>query len=152
MKKNYIYLFVLVLATVLVTLGLSKLYQTEVTKTSYAYEKMNKITSTEYDEYIVENSDTIIYIADKNNLSYNKFEKKFIKKIDSLNLLKNVIYIEKEELNNSLNKKLKKNYSYEYDENLLPAIIVINDGVLSQVSYVNEDSQVEDIINYEVFE
>ena len=49
MKKNYIYLFVLVLATVLVTLGLSKLYQTEVTKTSYAYEKMNKITSTEYD-------------------------------------------------------------------------------------------------------
>ena len=151
MKKN-IYLFVLVLATVLVTLGLSKLYQTEVTKTSYAYEKMNKITSTEYDEYIVENSDTIIYIADKNNLSYNKFEKKFIKKLDSLNLLKNVIYIEKEELNNSLNKKLKKNYSYEYDENLLPAIIVINDGVLSQVSYVNEDSQVEDIINYEVFE
>ena len=85
-------------------------------------------------------------------MSYNKFEKKFIKKIDSLNLLKNVIYIEKEELNNSLNKKLKKNYSYEYDENLLPAIIVINDGVLSQVSYVNEDSQVEDIINYEVFE
>ena len=152
MKKNYICLFVLVLATVLVTLGLSKIYKIEVTKTSYAYEKMSKITSAEYDEYVVEHPDTIIYIADKTNLSYNKFEKKFIKKLESLNLLKNVIYIEKEELNNSLNKKLKKNYSYEYDENLLPAIIVINDGALSQISYINGDSLVDDIINYEVFE
>ena len=152
MKKNYIYLFVLVLATVLVTLGLSRIYKTEVTKTSFAYEKMSKIISAEYDEYIVENPDTIIYIADKNNLSNNKFEKKFIKKLESLNLLKNVIYIEKEELDDSLNKKLKKNYSYEYNESLLPAIIVINDGTLSQISYINVDSQVENIINYEVFE
>ena len=153
MKKNYIYLIALIVVTVVLTLFLSALYKGEVVvKTSYSYEKMNRITAEEYDEYMIEHQDTIIYIADKLNLENNKFEKKLINKLEKLNLLKNTIYIEKEDISESLKKNLKKDYSYDYDESKLPTIIVVNDGVLSQISFVDENSNVNDIVDYEVFE
>ena len=78
MKINYIYLTILIFCTVVLTFFLSFLYKRDEIKTSYSYEKLNKITATEFKEYMIEHPDTIIYIADKNNLNYNKFEKKLI--------------------------------------------------------------------------
>ncbi len=152
MNKNYIYLIVLIVVTVALTLFFSALYKGEAVKISYSYEKMNRITAEEYDEYMMEHQDIIIYIADKLNLENNKFEKKLIKKLEKLNLLKHTIYIEKEDISSSLKKKLKNDYSYEYDENKLPVIIVVNDGSLNQISFVDENSNVNDIVKYEVFE
>lgn len=152
MKKNYIYLLILLVATVGITFMLSNLYKREETKTSYLYEKLNKITSTEFDEYMIEHPDTIIYVADQNNLENNKFEKKFYNKLEKLNLLENIIYIEKNEINSSLQKKLKEEYSYKYNEKDLSAIIVISDGIFVESTLVDESSNINTIINYEVFE
>ena len=91
MKKNYIYLAVLLAATVGLTFLLSSIYNKEVNSVSYSYEKLNKITSDEFEEYMMENPDTIVYVSDKNDLINNKFEKKFIKKLENLNLLENTI-------------------------------------------------------------
>ena len=104
MKKNYVYLAVLLIATVALTLFLSSLYKRETLENSYLYEKLNKITATEFEEYMLEHPDTIIYIANKNDLDNNKFEKKFENKLEKLNLLENIIYIEKEEVTSSLEK------------------------------------------------
>lgn len=152
MKKNYIYLLILILVTVVLTLFLSYVYKREVMSTSYTYEKLNKITSLEFDEYMLENPDAIIYLGDKTNLNNNKFEKKLLNKLESLNLLKNTIYIDKEDITSSLKKTLEQKYSYDYDEDELPIIIVINDGETIQKSIVYENSIVDTIINYEVFE
>lgn len=152
MNKKMIYLIILVVATVIVTLLLADIYKKETIKTSYAYENFNKITANEFDEYMMEHTDTIIYIADKNNLKYNKFDKKFLSKIEKLNLLENTIYIEKDEITKSIVKKLKENYSYEYKEKELPIIIVVSDNEVVQTSIVHTDSKVDTIINYEVYE
>ena len=152
MKKNYIYLTILLIVTVIITLSLSNLYKRETTEISYSYEMLNKITANEFEEYMIEHPDTIIYIADKTNLDNNKFEKKFVNKLEKLNLLENVVYIEKEEMTKKIEELLKKNYSYEYKEKNLPIIIVISDAKVIENSIVQKDSDVNTIINYEVFE
>ena len=152
MKKNYIYLAILLIATVILTLFLAAVYKAKLEPTSFLYDKMRKINATEYEEYIMEHQDMIIYISDKKNLGNTKKEKSFLNKIEKSNLLEFVIYIDKEEFNKELKKKFKNNYSYEFDKNKLPAILVINDGELSEISYIDEEVDVSTIINYEVFE
>ena len=151
MKKNYIYLVVLLVATVGLTFLLSSIYSKEVNSLSHSYEKLNKITSVEFEEYMMENPDTIVYVSDKNDLSNNKFEKKFVKKLENLNLLENAIYIEKEEINNKFKELLKTNYDYKIDEKKLPMIIVVDNGEVVQSVTIDTNSSVETIIDYEVF-
>ena len=152
MKKNYIYLLVLLVVTVGLTFLLSSIYNKEVNSVSYSYEKLNKITSAEFEEYMMENTETIVYMSDKNDLSNNKFEKKFIKKLENLNLLENTIYIEKDEINNKFKELLKTNYDYKLEEKKLPTIIVIDSGEIVQNIVIDKNSNVETIIDYGVFE
>lgn len=152
MKKNYIYLLILLLATALITLLLAGIYKKEVIHNCYAYENMNKIIPDEFEVYMQENPDTIIYIGNKNNLENNKFEKKLVEKLENLNILENIIYIEKEEIDVSLKNILKENYNFNYNENKIPVLIVIIDNKIIQTSIVDENSIVDTIINYEVFE
>lgn len=152
MKKKYIYLLMLIVVTVVVTLLLASIYKKEVTHNCYAYENMNKIIPDEFETYMMENPDTIIYIGDKNNLQNNQFEKKLVKKMESLNILENIIYIEKEEIGLELKKILKEKYNYNYNEDKIPVLIVIIDDEIIQISIVDENSNADTIINYEVFE
>ena len=152
MKKNYIYLLILLVATVGLTFLLSSIYNKEVNSLSYSSEKLNKITSFEFEEYITENPETIVYISNKNDLNNNKFEKKFIKKLENLNLLENTIYMEKTEINNKFKELLKANYDYKLDAKILPIIIVIENGEVVQSVVIDKDSDVETIIDYGVFE
>ena len=152
MKKNYIYMAVLLVATVGLTFLLSSIYNKEVDFVSHSYEKLNKITSAEFEEYMIENPDTIVYVSDKNDLNKNKFEKKFVKKLENLNLLENTIYIEKDEINNKFKDLLKTNYDYKLDEKNLPTIIVIDSGSVVQSVVVEKTSNVDTIIDYGVFE
>ena len=152
MKKNYISLFVLILGTIIITLALSTLYKQKFLTTSYSYDKLNKITAEEFNEYIIENPSSILYIGDKTNDSNNKIEKKFINKLESLNLVENTIYIDKDEVTSKLEKTLKEKYKYTYNEKKLPTILVIIDGKITQIEEVTADSNIETIIEYEVFE
>ena len=152
MKKNYIYLLILLVATVGLTFLLSSIYNKEVNTVSYSYEKLNKITSDEFEEYMMENTETIVYISDKNDLSNNKFEKKFIKKLENLNLLENTIYIEKAEINDNFRELLKTNYNYKLEEKKFPLIIVIDNGEIVQNVGVDKSSNIDTIVDYEVFE
>lgn len=152
MKKNYIYLLVLLVATVILTFLLSSIYNKEVNSFSYSYEKLNKITSAEFEEYMMENTETIVYVSNKNDLKNNKFENKFIKKLENLNLLENTIYIEKAEINDEFKELLKTNYNYKLDEKKLPIIIVIDNGQVVQSVFVDKNSNVDIIIDYGVFE
>jgi hypothetical protein len=152
MKKNYIYLAVLLVVTVGLTFLLSLIYNKEVNSVSYSYEKLNKITSDEFEEYMMENTEMIVYISNKSDSNNNRFEKKFIKKLENLNLLENTIYIEKTEINNEFKKLLKNNYDYKLDEKKLPVIIVIDNGEVVQSVVVDKNSNVDLIVDYGVFE
>lgn len=151
MNKKYIYLTILVLVTVFLTLMLSALYKAKVSNYSYASQKLNQITSKEFNEYMVEHSDVIIYISDSKDFSNNKFEKKLIANFEKHNLLDSIIYIDKSEFDKSLKESFYNNYEYKYNKNQLPVIILVNDGKKEQVSFIDENSIVEEIIDYEVF-
>ena len=150
MKKNYIYLSILIIVTVILTLGISYYYKKEIVEFSYAYKNLNKISAQEFEEYMIEHPDTIIYMSVKTDLNNNKFEKKLVNELEKFNLLENIIYIEYEEII-ILCDLLKEKYNYDYQKNVLPAILVISDGETLDIVSINKDSKASNIINYEVF-
>ena len=151
-KKNYYILAILLIVTVLLTLVLYNLYLNKEKLVSNFYEYANKITPEEFDEYIVENSDLIIYISDKYDLTYETFEKKFEDKINDLNLKENLIYIDKNNIDNEFLKKLKSSYNINIDIDNTPIIIVMVDNEVIKNISISNDSNVETIIEYEAFE
>ena len=84
-KKNYYILVVLLVVTILLTLSLSYVYRNKEKLVSNFYEYSSKIKPQEFDEYMTENSDFMIYISDKYDLTYEEFENNFKDKIEKLN-------------------------------------------------------------------
>ena len=151
-RKNYYILVVLLTVTVLLTFWLSNLYLNKEKLVSNFYEYSNKITPEDFDEFMTENSDAIIYISDKYDLTNETFEKKFANKIDELNLKHNSIYIDKNDIDRNFLNKLKKTYNINMDlENLPVVVVVIDKKVVRNVS-ISNDSNVDTIVEYEVFE
>lgn len=151
-KKNYYILVVLLAVTVLLTLSLSNLYLNKEKLTSDFYNYANVITPEDFDEFMTENSEVIIYISDKYDLSHNTFEKKFEAKIDELNLKHNLIYIDKEDISSDFLNKLKKTYEINLDLEKLPVIVVAVDKKVVRNLSITANSDVDTLIDYEVFE
>ena len=116
------------------------------------YEYSNKITPEEFDEFMIENSDVIIYISDKYDLTNETFEKEFENKIDELNLKHNLIYIDKKNIDKNFLNKLKKSYNINVNLEETPIVIAIVDNKVIKNISINNDSNVETLIEYEVFE
>lgn len=151
LQKNYIILVVLLVVTIFLTLFLSNLYTSKNKLVSSFYEYANKITPTEIEEYITENPDTIIYISDKYNLSYETFETKLQKKIDSINLKEQLVYIDKNEIDEEFLKSMNTKYNLNIDMDNTPVIIIVVDKTIIKNIYVENYLNVETIIDYEVF-
>jgi len=64
-KKNYIILAVLVVVTIAVTLISASIYKSSTKQVSEIYKYLNKITPEEFEGYLVENPDVIVYISDR---------------------------------------------------------------------------------------
>lgn len=151
-KKNYYILVVLLAVTILLSLYLSNLYLNKEKLTSDFYNYASVITPEDFDEFMTENSDVIIYISDKYDLSHSAFEKNFETKIEGLNLKHNLIYIDKEDITSEFLNKLKESYQINLDLEKLPvAIVVVDKKVVRNVS-ITPNSNADTIIEYEVFE
>ena len=150
-KYNYIIYIVLLIVTIIVTLLLADLYNKGENEISYSYETLNKISAEEFDEYMVEHDDVIIYIGSMYSKSTNKVEKNIITEIEKQNLLEKVIFIEKEEITDELEKTLNKEYEYEYNEDKIPTIIVVIDGEVDKIVKITKNMQYKSAIDYEAF-
>lgn len=151
-KKNYLFLVVLLLVTTLLTLTLSNIYINKDKLVSDFYENSNKIKPDDFDQYIFEYSDFIIYISDKYDLSHETFEKKFENKINDLNLKNNLVFIDKSDIDKEFLEKLKNEYGINIDLEKTPVIIVIIDKKAVKSAIVTQESNVDTIIEYEAFE
>lgn len=151
-KKNYIYVVVLLVMTVLIVFSLSNIYVSKNKFVSEFYEYSNVITSDEFNDFIFENPDSIIYISDKYDLSFAEFESELKNKIESLNIKNNFVYIDKESVNESFINDLEKNHQVKifYDEK--PIVLFVVDKEIIKVVEIGIDTSVETLINYEVFE
>ena len=151
-QKNYFVLIGLVLVTIILTLSFANIYKNKDKLVSNFYEYANKIDSSEFNEYIVENSDLIIYISDKYDLSKESYETKFKNKLNELNLKNKLVFIDKRAVDKEFSDSIKKNYNLKIDINKLPIIIVVVDKKIVKSIYVESDTNVYTVIEYEVFE
>ena len=152
LSKNYIILIVLLVVTVFLTLFLSNLYTAKNKLVSNFYEYANKITPQEFDEYIVENPDTIIYISDKYDLAHETFETKFENKIESLNLREKLVFMDKENITQDFLSKIKNTYGINIEIENLPMLVIVIDNTVTKNIYIENYLNVETIIDYEVFQ
>ena len=151
-KKNYFILVVLLVVTVLITLVLSNLYLNQEKAVSSFYEYSNKLSSKEFEQFITENSDAIVYISDKYDLDNEFFEKKLKNKIDDLGLKKNLIFIDKNNVNKKFIKKMKKEYGINIKIEESPILLVIIDDKVDKNVIIDNKTQVDGLIEYEDFE
>lgn len=149
--KNYILLILIVIVTVFVTVLVANLYKESKSVETDFYKYANTITSKEFDTYVTEYPNSIIYIYDKYSNDYSEFENSLKEKIEASYLKNNLIYIDKRELNKKFINNMKENYNTEIKYNNKPIIIIISDKEVLNVIEIDETTNVTSI-NLEVFE
>lgn len=148
-KKNYVVLIVLLVVTVLITLYLSNVYSNKNRETSNIYKYFDSITYKDFDVYITENPDIILYIGDKYDVSYDDFNEKLISRIEKYDLKDRFVYMN---VNSKIINKINQKYKVKLNINSIPYIIAFLDGKIVKYSEINIDSQVNNIVNLLEFE
>lgn len=149
MKKNYIILIILILCTILLTLLFSKIYLNRTKEYSKFYSESSKITDKEIDQMSLEEPDVIYYISDKNNLNNADFESKLKSKLEEKNLLNKLVYIDTKK---SLINKFKTIYKLKININDYPILVFVVDKKVIKTIYVSENHDIDNYIDYEVYE
>ena len=131
---------------------LANIYINKEKLASDFYEYSNKIKPDEFDEFMIEHPDSIIYISDKYDLTFEMFEKKFENKLEELNLKENLIYIDKSDIDKEFLTKLKKIYNIKIELKNTPIIVVVIDNQMIKNISITPNSNVDTLIEYEAFE
>lgn len=147
--KNYAFLILIIVFTILITLYLSYIYSNKSKSVSEIYKYANVITYNDMDEYISENPDCIVYVGNKYNLDYTEFEKKLINVLDEYHLKDNFVFIN---VNNKIITKINKDYKVVLKINKIPYILIFVNGKIFEYNQISFDSNVKSIIGYEDFE
>ena len=149
--KNYVFLLLIIVFTVFITLFVSTLYKDSKRIVTDFYSYSNKITNKDFELYITENPNTIIYIYDKYNNSRKEFEENLKNQLETKYLTNNFVYMDKRELNKNLINYIKNNYGVQLKYNGKPVILIITDDEATSMIEVDEEANV-DSLNLEVFE
>lgn len=150
-KRNYLYLVLIIITTVLATLYVSHMYKQSKRVETDFYKYSSVITFKEFDTYIVEYPDSIIYVYDKYNSSYKDFESKLREKVETHFLTNNFVYIDKRGINNKIIKEFKDNFGMNLNYDNKPLIIYVEDGKVVDIIEVNNTTNVNDL-KLEVYE
>ena len=150
-KKNYIYVVILIVVTFILVLSLSNIYTSKNKLTTDFYQYSNIITSNEFENFIFENPDSIIYISDKYDLKYAKFENDLKNIIDALNIKNNFVYMDKEYLSSEFINKLKTKYNVSLQYDKKPIVLFIVNKEIIKVIDVDVNTDATTFIDYEVF-
>lgn len=136
-KKNYIYLLLILLGTILLLIYIYKWYDTyneNTLNTSIMNEYLTVINYNELDNYIIENKDAVIYVSILGNEKINRFERKFKNAILDNNLKNEILYLDLTNENiYSVTKKL------QIDENF-PHLVVYTNGVITDTYNIKENN------------
>ena len=149
--KNYIYLILIVAFTVFITVVVANLYKESKRVESDFYQFANTITNKEFDVYVTEYPDSIIYIYDKYSSEYKEFESELKEKIETLYLKNNLIYMDKRELSKKFVNNIKENYNTDFKYNNKPIILILSDKEIINIIEIDPTTSI-DSVNLEAFE
>lgn len=130
---NYIILFFLFLATILLTLYLCSCYEVynkSKMEIPVIRDTLSEITPVELDHYIQENPSIVIYMCTANNINCRNYEKELKKLIKKEELNDDITYlnlsnVDQSEFINTFNKMYK--YKVSLHENY-PAFVIFEDA------------------------
>lgn len=149
--KNYFVLLVIVIITIILTLYLSSVYKEKNKTTTVMHEYISEITEKELTDYIIEKPIIFMYISDKFDLTNDKFEEDLKKEIKKNNLKDYFVYLNCSELTTKFINFFKTNYNLEIDINKTPILVLINDGKVKDIQYIDVTNyNIEQIVKSEV--
>ena len=133
--KNYIYLFLILLGSILLLFYIYRWYDTynqNKLNTSIMNEYLTVINYNELDNYIIENKDAIIYVSVLGNEDINRFERKFKNNILENNLRDSILYLDVTNENiTNITKKLQI-------EDKFPYLVVYTNGQITDTYNIAE--------------
>ena len=141
--KNYFIYAILIFVTIFVTLFLSKNYINDTKEKSVLFNNISEIRIDDFEQFITENPDAIVYISNINNTDNIKFEKKFNKRIEDLNIKDSVVFINSETLDSDFLKMIKSKYNFDLDVN--ESTIMIINNMSAKFICVNNNTSLDEI-------
>lgn len=148
-NKNTVLLIIILVVTVLLVLALAKVYKNNDKKISIIFDYAKEIRPNDFNQYMVESTDIIILISDKHDVSKDEILKKLTNELDKNNLKDKIICIDENLIKDSFISNLKKTYNIDLDVNKFPVLILITDRTVEKISYINENTDVKTIIDYQ---
>lgn len=133
--KNYIYLFLILLGSILLLIYIYTWYDTynkNKLNTSIMNEYLTVINYNELDNYIVENKDAIIYVSILGNEDINHFERKFKNVVLENNLKNSILYLD---ITNENIESATKKLQIEED---FPYLVVYTNGNITDTYNIKE--------------
>ncbi len=133
--KNYIYLFIIIIASIALMLYILewyKAYNESKLNTGILNNYLQVINYNELDDYIVENKNAVIYVTILGNEEIRKFENNFKNTIMDNNLRDKMLYLDiTNENQNNVKNKLKI-------ENNLPYLVIYTNGKITDTYSIAE--------------
>ena len=136
-KKNYIYLFLILLGSIFFLIYLCtwhQAYNENELNTSIMDKYLTVINYNELDNYIIENKNAVIYVSILGNEDINNFEKKFKNLVSEHNLKNEVLYLD---ISNENIISATKKLSIEQE---FPYLIVYTNGIITDTYSINENN------------
>ena len=135
--KNYIYLSIIVIASIFIIFYLYRWYDTyreSKLNISIMNNYLSVINYNELDDYIIENKNAIIYVSKLGDEKINKFEKLFKNMVVENDLRNSMLYLDVTNDNFDIVKeKLQINTS-------LPCIVVYTNGKITDVYSITNNN------------
>lgn len=151
-KKNYIFLSILSVVTILFSVYVMNWYKTSKeysAEESLMTDFLGEVKESEIENYILENPEVVIYVASEQNENIKKFEKKLKEYLIKEDLKSHFIYLNCNNLSSDFittfqkkyfNGALKKVY-FPY-----PNLWLVDDGEVVDVLYrINQELDIKDV-------
>ena len=146
--KNFIILSLIYLLVILFSLGLRNWYLKNYVNNSHINEVISEIKIEEFESYIQENPDIIIYFSNSKNVDLN-LEQKMINYIIKKNLTNNIVYVDTYSIEKEWFKKINNNYVIDsVNIQIVPNtdnIVLVKSGKIEASAVYNE------ILDYDKF-
>lgn len=142
--KNYF-----ILAAIIILSGIIVIYIANMYRNKKDYEKedtmsfLKEIYAKDFENFIIENPDSIVYINNTFDESLTLELKKYIIERD---YIQDIVYIDTDKINIDFVNVLKK-YSSLIDDKL-PNVLIIKGGKIINMLYIEEDTTPSQIIEF----
>lgn len=152
--KNYILLFVILLITIGIMLYLVKIYNSKKEYENTTNVRMNflkEITADDFENYIKENPEIILYISNSDNKSFEELEKSLKKNLVKKEYVSDMIYLNAKNASSNFADILTNYYSPSLKlitYSSIPNILLIQEGTITKVFYITDSTTKDDVIEF----